>query len=79
MSQLPVGTLLRCLTTDHADEPMDYEISIGDLVIIAAQAGDKHYGDTTMLSLMTGVFYRAEYSSDCLYETMEDCYEVFEP
>ncbi len=79
MSRLPIGTLLTCLSNDLADEPIDHKIFAGDLVVVTAQAGDKHYGDTTMLSLTTGVFYRAEYTSDCYYEAMTGCYEVYDP
>ncbi len=78
MSQLPVGTLLRCLNNDIVDEPMDHEILAGDLVVVTTQAGGKYYGNTTMLSLMTGALCRAEYSSDCIYETMIGCYELYE-
>ncbi len=79
MSRLPPGTVLQAVSNDHADEPMDYEIPAGDLVLIMRQNGDEHYGDTTMLSLATGVLYRVEYTSDCRYEAMDDTYEVFEP
>ncbi len=79
MSQLPVGTLLRAVHDDHADEPFNFEILVDDLVMVVAQDGDKHHGDTTMLSLMSGVFYRVEYTSDCPYEAMENTYELFTP
>jgi len=79
MSRLPVGTLLRCLENDHADEPFNHEILTDDLVIVVAQGGDEHIGDTTMLSLMTGVCYRVEYTSDCRYEAMDNTYELYSP
>jgi hypothetical protein len=37
------------------------------------------YGDTVMLSLSTGVLFRAEYKRGSLYDLMEDSYTVYEP
>ena len=78
MSQIPVGTILRAINDDLADEPMDHLILADDLVLVMRQAGNKHIGNTTMLSLTTGVIYRAEYTTDCQYEAMDHTYEVFE-
>ena len=78
MHKLPIGTVLKCINVDHVDFPRNYQIDVDDLVIVVAQNG-KHHGDTTMVSLMRGVFFRCEYSFGCLYDTMnkEACYEVF--
>jgi hypothetical protein len=80
MHRLPPGTLLRCVNTDHVDEPRDHPIEVDDIVIVTSQAGDG-YGHTTMFSLMQGVFVVVEYSHGCIYDLMgeEACYEVYEP
>ncbi len=78
MSQIPVGTVLRAVNDDLADEPMDHMIFADDLVLVMKQAGNEYVGDTTLLSLMTGVIYRTEYSSDCPYEAMDATYEIFD-
>ena len=78
MSQIPVGTVLLAVHDDIADEPMDHLILADDLVLVMRQEGDNHFGDTTMLSLTTGVIYRVEYSSDCPYEAMKETYVVLD-
>jgi len=79
MHSLEPGTLLTCLSDDHADEPFNHEIEAGDLVVVVWQNNTRSAGHTTFLSLTQGVFYRTDYRINSPYDRMEDAYEVFEP
>lgn len=78
MHKVPVGTVLVCVSADHADEPHHHEVLPDELVLVVGQRATG-YGDTVMLSLSTGVLFRAEYKRGSLYDLMEDSYTVYEP